>query len=153
MFTTNVTSFHWDRFSFVRCWEHVGHGSGGFPVEETCCILSLWSKSTQYSTWSLYYEAGFELIWITSGLTLSCRYYEGSSLLIGVHHHGNLFSWPNVLRSRPCSKSTGMKLLLTDSQFTGKQCHHSWKMPQASVQRWLLKMLRTLHVFCEHPRS
>ena len=38
----------------------------------------------------LYYEAGFSLIEVNSGLTLGFPYYEAGSLLTGVNLHGNL---------------------------------------------------------------
>ena len=59
-----------------------------------------WYSSFVSHPSALYYEAGFAVSKVTSGLTLGFRSYDAGSLLTGVDLHGNLCWTPNLLRSR-----------------------------------------------------
>ena len=60
-------------------------------------------KVSDKHTRGLYYEAGFCLIEVTSGLTLGFPSYDTGSLLTRVNHHGNLCWTANLLRRSVCS--------------------------------------------------
>lgn len=46
--------------------------------------------SEQDTTGGLYYEAGFAVIAVSSGLTPAPPSYDAGALLAGMNHHGNL---------------------------------------------------------------
>lgn len=48
----------------------------------------------------LHYEAGFELIRVTSGLVLPFPHYCGSSFVTGVYRHGSFYSRLDINRNQ-----------------------------------------------------
>ncbi len=67
---------------------------------------------SEYESRGLYYEAGFGVSEVTSGLTLGFQDYDGGSLLTGVHRHGNFCCDPNLLRSESDDATCETRCLL-----------------------------------------